>query len=146
MKYSIMKYLRISTEDIDLDGLEKYESNSVSHQRALLDDFISKMPEFEGCEITEAIDDGRTGTNFNRPGVQKLLDFAQRGKIHCIIVKDLSRFGRNWIESGRYIEQIFPFMGVRFIAINDYYDSLIAQKSNDHISLPFKNLMKDTHC
>jgi hypothetical protein len=70
MVYTIMKYLRISSEDIDLDGLDKYESNSIAHQRALLDDFISKMPEFGGCEILEAIDDGRTGTNFNRPGVQ----------------------------------------------------------------------------
>lgn len=88
MSYTIMKYLRISSEDIDLDGLDKYESNSIAHQRALLDDFISKMAEFEGCDILEAVDDGRTGTNFQRPGVQKVFDLAQRGKVQCIVVKD----------------------------------------------------------
>jgi DNA invertase Pin-like site-specific DNA recombinase len=123
MKYTIMKYLRLSSEDIDLDGLEKYESNSIGNQRAYLDDFIAKVPEFAGCEILEAIDDGRTGTNFQRPGIQQVLDLAERGKINCVVVKDLSRFGRNYIEVGDYLEQKFPAWGIRFVSVSDMYDS-----------------------
>ena len=145
MKYTIMKYLRISSEDIDLDGLEKYESNSVAHQRALLDDFISQIPEFEGCEVMEAIDDGRTGTNFQRPGVQKLFDLAQRGKVHCIMVKDLSRFGRNYLEVGDYLEQIFPAWGVRFISVNDMYDSAKHSGATGGIDIAFRNLIADMY-
>jgi len=145
MKYTLMKYLRISSEDIDLDGLDKYESNSISHQRALLDDFISKMPEFENSEILEAVDDGRTGTNFNRPGVQNLLDLAQRGKIHCIIVKDLSRFGRNYLEVGDYLEQIFPVWGIRFISINDMYDSAKHNGATGGIDIAFRNLIAEMY-
>jgi DNA invertase Pin-like site-specific DNA recombinase len=63
-------------------------SNSIVNQRALLDDFIGRVPEFAGCEVIEALDDGRTGTNFLRPGVQKLIEMAQSGKVHCIVVKD----------------------------------------------------------
>jgi len=145
MKYVVMKYLRISSEDIDLDGLDKYESNSIANQRALLDDFISKTPEFGNCEVLEAIDDGRTGTNFNRPGIQKLLDFAQRGKIHCIIVKDLSRFGRNYLEVGDYLEQIFPALRVRFISVNDMYDSTQYNGTTGGINIAFRNLIAEMY-
>ena len=141
MKYTVMKYLRISSEDIDLDGLDKYESNSIVHQRALLDDFIAKMSEFDGCEILEASDDGRTGTNFNRPGVQEVLDLAQRGKIHCIVVKDLSRFGRNYLEVGDYLEQIFPAWGVRFVTVTDMYDSAQFHGTTGGINIAFRNLI-----
>jgi DNA invertase Pin-like site-specific DNA recombinase len=140
-----MKYLRISSEDIDLDGLEKYESNSIVNQRALLDDFIFKVPEFNGVEILEVIDDGRTGTNFQRPGVQKLLDLAERGKIQCIIVKDLSRFGRNYLEAGDYLEQIFPAWGVRFISVNDIYDSAAHNGSTGGIDIAFRNLIAELY-
>jgi len=115
----IAKYLRISAEDMDLDGVDKYESNSIVHQRALLDDFISKTPEFQGCEVIEVADDGKTGTNFSRPGIQKLIKMAENGEINCIVCKDLSRFGRSYIEVGDFLELKFPAWGVRFISLND---------------------------
>ena len=145
MVYTIMKYLRISSEDIDLDGLDKYESNSISHQRALLDDFISSMPEFDNCEILEAVDDGRTGTNFQRPGVQEVLDLARRGRIHCVVVKDLSRFGRNYLEVGDYLEQQFPAWGVRFISVNDMYDSARHSGATSGIDIAFRNLLAEMY-
>ena len=74
-----------------------------------------------------------------------MMDSLKKGDYDCILVKDLSRFGRNWIESGRYIEQIFPYIGVRFIAVTDNYDSMIAKNSGDNISLPFKNLINDAY-
>lgn len=145
MKYTIMKYLRISSEDIDLDGLDKYESNSIAHQRALLDDFILKTPEFASCDIMEALDDGRTGTNFGRPGIQSVLDLAQRGKIQCIIVKDLSRFGRSYLEVGDYLEQLFPAWGVRFISVTDMYDSAQHIGSTGGINIAFRNLIAELY-
>ncbi len=145
MKYTVMKYLRLSAEDIDLDGLEKYESNSIANQRAYLDDFISKMPEFEGCEILEAIDDGRTGTNFQRPGVQQVLELAERGKINCVVVKDLSRFGRNYIEVGDYLEQKFPAWGVRFVSVADMYDSSSYEGTTGGINIAFRNLIAEMY-
>ena len=84
----IVKYLRISDEDIDLDGTNKHESNSIRNQRNLLNDFISKVPEFEGYEVIEELDDGQTGTNFSRSGAQRIIKMAERGDIYCIIVKD----------------------------------------------------------
>lgn len=145
MKYTIMKYLRISSEDIDLDGLDKYESNSVANQRALLDDFIYKTSEFDGCDIIEAVDDGRSGTNFQRPGIQQVLDLAQRGIIQCIIVKDLSRFGRNFLEVGDYLEQIFPTWGVRFISVTDMYDSAQYSGATGGINIAFRNLIAEMY-
>ena len=83
--------------------------------------------------------------SFNRPGFTAMINRIKAGKINCVIVKDLSRFGRNWIETGRYVEQIFPLLGVRFIAITDAYDSAEACTANDSILLPFKNLLNDAY-
>jgi DNA invertase Pin-like site-specific DNA recombinase len=145
MAYTIWKYLRISAEDIDLDGFEKYESNSIQNQRALLDDFISRIPEFAGCEVMEALDDGRTGTNFSRPGVQRVIEQAQAGKVQCIIVKDLSRWGRNYIEVGDFLEQKFPEWGIRFISLNDAYDSAKLNGATGGIDIAFRNLIYDLY-
>jgi len=145
MIYTIAKYLRISAEDIDLDGFDKYESNSIGNQRDLLDDFISRIPEFEGCEVIEALDDGRTGTNFARPGVQKLIELAQSGKVNCIIVKDLSRWGRNYLEVGDFLEQKFPAWGTRFIRINDMYDSAKLNGATGGIDIAFRNLIYEMY-
>lgn len=145
MAYIIAKYLRISAEDIDLDGFDKFESNSIANQRALIDDFISKVPEFAGCDVMEEIDDGQTGTNFSRPGVQRLIELAQAGKVHCIVVKDLSRWGRNYIEVGEYLEQNFPAWGIRFISINDMYDSANLHGTTGGIDLAFRNLMYELY-
>lgn len=111
-------YLRLSIEDGD-----KAESNSIGNQRELIRDFAAERPGLHLVE--EYADDGYTGTNFERPGFKRMMEDIKSGKINCIIVKDLSRLGRNYIEMGKYLEQIFPMMGIRFIAINDNYDNTL---------------------
>lgn len=101
-------YLRLSIEDGD-----KAESNSIGNQRELIRDFAAERPGLHLVE--EYADDGYTGTNFERPGFKRMMEDIKSGKINCIIVKDLSRLGRNYIEMGKYLEQIFPMMGIRFI-------------------------------
>ncbi len=137
-KYHAALYIRLSKEDGD-----KAESNSVSNQRELIYSFLKDKSDIQVCE--EKVDDGYSGVGFDRPALLSMLDDVKQGKIDCIIVKDLSRFGRNYIETGRYIQQIFPFMGVRFIAINDHYDSECVDSHTDSIILPFKNLMNDSY-
>jgi DNA invertase Pin-like site-specific DNA recombinase len=131
-------YIRLSREDGD-----KEESESITNQRALITEYSKARPEIRIC--SERVDDGFSGVDFNRPSFIAMMSDIKAGLIDCVIVKDLSRFGRNWIESGKYIEQIFPYIGVRFIAINDNYDSLVAKNANDNISLPFKNLINDAY-
>lgn len=145
-RYIIALYIRLSSADRDKNENGKDESDSITAQRDMLCNFVAARPEFAGAEIIEFCDDGRTGTNFERTGVSKMLDAAKRGQINCIIVKDLSRFGRDYIEVGDYLEQIFPFLGIRFIAINDNYDSI------DHpygsaglIDVSFKNVIYDLY-
>ena len=92
------------------------------------------------------VDVGYTGTDFNRPGFQELLKDMKNGNINCILVKDLSRLGRNYIEVGNYIEQIFPLFNIRFIAINDNVDSFRDPTSTNTILVPFKNLINDEYC
>ena len=128
-------YLRLSIEDGD-----KAESNSIGNQRELIRDFSAERPGLHLVE--EYADDGYTGTNFERPGFKRMMEDIKSGKINCIIVKDLSRLGRNYIEMGKYLEQIFPMMGIRFIAINDNYDNANTESSDsDSIVVPFKNLL-----
>ena len=117
---SIGIYLRLSLSDGDL--ADKKESNSIENQRMLIREFIESQDDLFG-EITEYVDDGYTGTNFERPGFKKMIEDAKRGRIKVIIAKDLSRLGRNYIELGDYLEQIFPLIGVRVIAIGSNYDS-----------------------
>lgn len=117
------KYIRLSDQDDDCRPGEKTESNSVANQRLLLDQFIANDPELAGRRALEFLDDGHTGTNFDRPGVQALFAAVRRGEIDCIIVKDLSRFGRDSLEVGEYLERVFPLLQVRFIAVNDGFDS-----------------------
>ena len=114
-------YLRLSQEDKQKE--EQEESNSISNQRKLILEFIHGKPEFSGYHIQEFCDDGYSGTNMNRPNIQKLLEEIKKNRISCIIVKDMSRFSRDYIELGTYLNQIFPFMGIRFLSINDHYDS-----------------------
>lgn len=132
-------YLRLSREDGD-----KEESNSITGQRELLRDYIAQRPEFR--EYAVRIDDGFSGSTFERPSFQKMIEDVKAGRTDCIIVKDLSRFGRNYLDAGEYIEKIFPFLGVRFIAINDNYDSLGDKKSSDDLIIPFKNLINEAYC
>ncbi len=137
-KYQAALYIRLSKEDGD-----KEESNSVSNQRDLIYSFLEDKGDIQVCE--EKVDDGYSGVGFDRPALNSMLEDVKQGKINCIIVKDLSRFGRNYIETGRYIQQIFPFLGVRFIAINDHYDSGHMDSQADNMLLPFKNLMNDSY-
>lgn len=136
--YNACIYARLSRDDGD-----KLESDSIINQKALIRDFLSKHPEIH--EISEKTDDGYSGVNFDRPAFQEMMDDIRSGKINCVVVKDLSRFGRNYIEAGNYIERVFPFLGVRFIAINDNYDSLDRNQS-DSLIIPFKNLINDAYC
>ena len=136
--YKAAIYIRLSKDDGD-----KAESNSVSNQRDLILSYLKSKPEIEVC--SERIDDGYSGVSFDRPGIKELLSDIKAGTIDCVVVKDLSRFGRNYIETGRYIEQVFPFLGVRFIAINDGFDSGTIQSQSDGIIIPFKNLINDAY-
>ena len=137
--YKAAIYLRISRDDED-----KSESDSIQNQRDLLKAFIDKDPQIE--LIDEFVDDGYTGTNFDRPGFMKMMEMVQNDCINCIIVKDLSRLGRNYIETGKYIDKIFPMAGVRFISVNDNYDSCRGFNDADQIVIPFKNLINDSYC
>lgn len=134
-------YLRISDDDEDL-GEAKRESNSILNQRRVLENYISSHDELSQHSVKEFVDDGVSGVNFDRPGIQGLLKEVKEKKIICVIVKDLSRFGRNYIEVGDYIEQIFPFLGVRFIAVADHFDSF---KNPAGLDIGFRNLMHDLY-
>lgn len=142
--YKAAIYVRLSKEDGDVSDASKVESNSISNQKELIKEFLKTKSEIE--VVSERVDDGYSGVNFDRPAFQLMLEDIKQGKIDCVVVKDLSRFGRNYIESGRYIEKIFPMLGVRFIAINDNYDSLVGKSQTDEIVIPFKNLINDAYC
>lgn len=132
-------YYRLSQEDGD-----KTESDSIVNQKALVKEFLSTHPDIQIYK--EKVDDGYTGVNFDRPGFQSMLEDIKSGKVNCVIVKDLSRFGRNYIEAGRYIEKIFPYLGVRFISINDHIDTAVKMNVTDEMLIPFKNLINDAYC
>lgn len=125
-------------------GKQKQESNSVTNQKTLLNEFVEGHDDL--IIYDTYIDDGFTGTNFNRPAFQRLLEDMRNGNINCVIVKDLSRLGRNYIEVGNYIEQVFPLFNIRFIAINDLVDSFTKPASINTILVPFKNLINDEYC
>ena len=140
--YTICAYMRLSDEDRDVFG-RKIESSSITSQRHLIMDFINSQPEFRGCNVIERCDDGLSGRYFDtRPQFTDMIEQAKKGKINCIIVKDCSRFGRDYVELGDYLEQLFPFLGVRFIAINDHYDSKTCEGGLD---IAFKNLVYDIY-
>ena len=137
-------YLRISSEDVDFKTGEKDESESISNQRRLLRDYVSAHADLSGSEILEFCDDGWSGTNFERPAIKELLEQVKRGKINCIVVKDLSRFGRDYITVGDYISRVFPFLGVRFISVNDGFDSINPQDI-DSLDTSFRTLIYDLY-
>ncbi len=138
--YNTDIYVRLSREDGD-----KIESYSIVNQKEFIKNFLKNKPEFKLHQIR--VDDGYTGVNFQRPSFIKMLDDIKAGKVNCVVVKDLSRFGRNYIEAGKYITNIFPFFNVRFIAINDNFDTADIQKNNSQlIYVHFKNLINDAYC
>jgi len=130
-------YIRLSVED---NG--KVDSDSLENQRSLLERFVAERPEFTVVDIY--VDNGNTGTDFKRPEFERMMDDIKAGKVTCIIVKDFSRLGRNFAETGNYLERVFPFLGVRFISINDSYDSSSATAS-DQLALRLKNLVNDMY-
>ena len=123
---------------------DKTESDSIANQRTLLEAYTADHPEL--CIVDEFVDDGYSGSNFERPAFQNLFRELEQGTINCILVKDLSRFGRNYIEVGRYLERTFPVMRVRLIAVTDSYDSQSAWKTSDSIMVPMRNLLNDAYC
>ncbi len=142
--YHAAIYVRLSKEDGDVSNAVKAESNSISNQKNLIRDFLKDKEDIE--VVSERVDDGYSGSNFERPAFKLMLEDIKKGIVDCVIVKDLSRFGREYIDSGRYIERLFPALGVRFIAINDNYDSLNGKEQADEIIIPFKNLINDAYC
>ena len=136
-RYRTALYLRLSREDGD-----KTESDSIANQRTLLEAYAADHPEL--CIVDEFVDDGYSGSNFDRPEFERLLKALQERKIDCIVVKDFSRLGRNFVETGQYLEQVFPLFGVRFIAINDNYDSLNSQ-SRDGMLVPIKSMINEMY-
>ena len=144
MNDKIAIYLRLSLADGDLKKGSKDESNSIENQRMLLHDYIGKQEDLFG-EIVEYVDDGYTGTNFNRPAFQKMIVDLKQGNIKVIMVKDLSRLGRDYIGVGDYIEQIFPLMGVRFIAVNNSFDSIKLNNGTPGIEVAVSNLVNNMY-
>lgn len=129
--FKVAIYLRLSKEDDDLSCSSgaKSESNSIGNQRKLIYDFMKSHPELELYD--EYKDDGKSGSNFDRAEFQRMMKDIEAGRVNCVIVKDQSRFGRDYIDVGKYKEKIFPKLGVRFITINEGYDSLSATSSDD---------------
>ena len=137
-------YLRLSRDDEDRDGLTKSESNSIGSQRELIKSFLREQPDIELYDIY--VDDGFSGSNFDRPEFKRMIGDIEAGRVNCVVVKDLSRFGRDYIESGRYIQKTFPALGVRFIALTDHFDSISADTGESNIVLPMKNFINDSYC
>jgi DNA invertase Pin-like site-specific DNA recombinase len=137
----IAMYMRISEADDDIGVDYKDESNSIENQRLLLYSYVESNDEFADA-VEEYVDDGYSGTNFERPSFQRMLEDAKQGKIHTILVKDLSRLGRDYVMVGDYIEQIFPMLNVRFIAVNSHYDSNKAgHNSNMDFDMAVSNMI-----
>ncbi len=131
-------------EDGDVAGTGKSESNSIVNQKELIMEFLKAKPDIQVWSVH--VDDGYSGVDFDRPGFCAMMEEIKGGEVDCVIVKDLSRFGRNYIESGRYIEKIFPMLGVRFIAVNDNIDTGAENSQAGDIIVPFKNLINDAYC
>ena len=135
----IALYIRLSLED------SKYDSLSIPNQRMILREKAMTLTEYNQAEIREFIDNGYTGTNFERPAMQELLSLVQAGKVACILVKDFSRFGRNSIETGYFIEKIFPLYHVRFISVSDDFDSDDFKGSTGGIDVAFRYLISEAY-
>ena len=139
--YKAAAYYRLSAEDEGVSRYEKKESGSIANQKILIKDFLKDKTDLELCG--EYTDDGVSGSSFHRPGFDRLMEDIEAGLINCVIVKDLSRFGREYIDAGNLLERVFPSLGVRFISINDNVDTLYGM---DSLMVAFKNIMNDAYC
>ena len=149
-------YLRLSREDSGVgttadtgsagnaEATFRAESNSIGSQRELIRSFIREQEDIELFDCYA--DDNYSGSNFERPEFKRMISDIRAGRVNCVIVKDLSRFGRDYIETGRYLDQVFPALGVRFIALTDRYDSFSADAGERNIVLPVKNFINDSYC
>lgn len=136
--YNTLGYVRISKEDGD-----KFESESIKNQKEIILNYIKDKIYINLIDFY--VDDGYSGVNFQRPAFINMMENIEKGEINCIIVKDLSRFGRNYIESEKYIKEVFPKYNVRFISINDNYDSLNINDNTNRILFSFKNIINDAY-
>lgn len=136
--YNTAAYARLSVEDNKQSG----DKGSISMQKYMLEKYVEAQPDMRLVNVF--CDNGETGTNFDRPGFEKMMDEVKSRNVDCIVVKDLSRFGRNYVETGYYLEKIFPYLGVRFVAINDHYDTLDRRDGNELV-LSLKNLVNDLY-
>ena len=137
--YRVGIYVRLSVEN---GGLGE-DSGSLNNQEQLLVDYVSGVPDLKLVKVYR--DNGETGTDFNRPGFDMMMNDLRKGLIDCIVVKDLSRFGRNYIETGEYIEKIFPFMGTRFISVLEHFDNTDPNANNKDLYVSLKNLMNEAY-
>ena len=137
-KFQATAYLRLSyTEN------HENESDSIANQKKLIEDYVKGHPDIE--LVSEKVDDGYSGILFDRPAFQEMMQDIMEGRVNCVIVKDLSRLGREYIETGRYLRRIFPAYGVRFIAINDNIDTA-HEHAGDDLNISMKNLINDAYC
>jgi len=136
--YSTAIYTRISLEDI-----RKKVSDSIGTQKATLMSYLQSQPDMQLYGVYEDVN--YTGTNFNRPGFTRMIEDIQAGNINCVVVKDLSRFGRSFEETGHYLERVFPFLQVRFVAVTDSFDSLTATVDESTLMVPLKNLVNEIY-
>lgn len=136
--YQTAVYVRLSVED------NGYADNreSIAMQQYMLEKYVEGQPDMALQGVYR--DNGETGTNFDRPGFELMMDAVRSRAVDCIVVKDLSRFGRNYVETGYYLEKIFPRLGIRFVAMNDHYDTLEAGTGNDLV-YSLKNLVNDLY-
>lgn len=137
--YKTAVYVRLSIENSGKDD----DGDSIENQTSICKEYIAEHPDLKLYDIYE--DNGKKGTHFDRPEFQRMMEDIKGGKVQCILVKDLSRFGRDYIEAGQYLEKIFPFLGVRFISITDGYDSLTSDDAEGALMIPLKNMMNDVY-
>lgn len=137
--FSTAIYVRLSIENSGKDD----DGDSIANQISFCKAYLAEHTDLKLYDIYE--DNGEKGTNFDRPEFKRMMDDIRRGKVKCVLVKDLSRFGRDYIEAGEYLEKIFPFMGIRFISITDGYDSLTCDDAEGALMIPLKNMINDVY-
>ena len=140
--YDAALYLRLSKNDMEEESA-KSESNSIVKQRVLLWSFVKSRSDIQIFDIY--VDDGCSGGNFARSELKRMTTDIESGKGNCVNVKDLFRFGREYIEAGRWIEKIYPALNVRFISVCDNYDSFAPGAKNQELSMNIKNLANDDY-
>ena len=136
--YKAGGYCRLSVRDSGKPG-----ADTIDAQNKLIREYIESQPDMEFAGLYS--DNGWSGTNFKRPEFERMMEDVKRGKIDCVVVKDLSRFGRNYLEAGNYLDKIFPFMGVRFVAVQDNFDTLTAERTGDGYVVYLKNILNDAY-